>query len=83
MVLALRLKWDNRMQSGKIKWFNPEKGYGFIRHDAGGEDIFLHISAVEEAGIEALDPGQKVRFNIEENTDKGNKKSAVDIEIIN
>lgn len=67
------------MQSGKIKWFNPEKGYGFIRPDDGSEDIFLHISAVEEAGLDMLEPGQEIKFNLEE---KGNKKSAVDLELI-
>jgi CspA family cold shock protein len=71
---------DDIMHTGKIKWFNPEKGYGFIRPDAGGEDIFLHISAVEESGLEILDPGQAVRFNIETNPDNGSKKSAVDLE---
>lgn len=70
------------MQSGKIKWFNPEKGFGFIRPDNGGGDIFLHISVVEEAGIASLDPGQEIRFTVEVNPDKGNKESASDIEII-
>ena len=67
------------MQSGKVKWFNPEKGYGFIRPNDGSEDIFLHISAVEEAGLGMLEPGQEIKFNIEENPAKGNKKSAVDL----
>ena len=40
------------MPTGKIKWFNPTKGYGFIENDAGGKDVFLHISALEEAGID-------------------------------
>lgn len=69
------------MQSGKIKWFNPEKGYGFIRPDDGTGDVFLHISAVEEAGLDVLDPGQAVKFNLEENPEKANKKSAVDVEL--
>ena len=69
------------MQTGKIKWFNPEKGYGFIRPDNGGEDIFLHISSVEEAGLEMLEPGQPIKFNLEENS-KNNRKSAIDLVII-
>jgi len=42
------------MSNGKIKWFNPTKGYGFIENDAGGKDIFLHVSALEQAGIDLL-----------------------------
>jgi len=70
------------MKTGKIKWFNPEKGYGFINPDEGGEDIFLHISAVEEAGLAILEPGQKIKFNLEENPKNG-KKSAIDLQLIN
>lgn len=69
------------MPTGKIKWFNPEKGYGFIRPDDGNEDIFLHISAVEDAGLEMLEPGQRISFNLDENPKNG-KKSAVDLELI-
>ena len=46
------------MSNGKIKWFNPTKGYGFIENDAGGKDVFLHISALEEAGIDTLQEGE-------------------------
>ena len=70
------------MQSGKIKWFNPEKGFGFIRPDGGGGDIFLHISVVEEAGVAMLEPGQDVRYNVNVNPEKGNKESAVDLEVV-
>jgi cold shock protein len=69
------------MQTGKIKWFNPEKGYGFIIPDNGGGDIFLHISVVEEAGLGMLEPGQKISFNIEANP-KNKKSSAIDLQII-
>ena len=55
------------MPTGKIKWFNPTKGYGFIENDAGGKDVFLHISALEEAGIETLQEGEAVSFEIGEN----------------
>jgi CspA family cold shock protein len=67
------------MQTGKIKWFNPEKGFGFIRPDDGTEDIFLHISAVEEAGLAILQPGQNVKFRLEENSRNG-KKFATSLE---
>ena len=60
------------MATGKIKWFNPTKGYGFIENDAGGKDVFLHISALEEAGIDQLQEGEAVSFEIDENRGKEN-----------
>jgi CspA family cold shock protein len=63
------------MPTGKIKWFNPSKGYGFIENDAGGKDVFLHISALEEAGIETLQEGEAVSFEIGENRGKENATS--------
>ena len=50
------------MPSGTVKWFNPTKGYGFIEPDDGGKDVFVHISALQEAGLEELKEGQKVEF---------------------
>ena len=67
------------MSNGKIKWFNPTKGYGFIENDAGGKDIFLHVSALEQAGIDTLEEGQAVSFDIGE--DKG-KENAINIKKI-
>lgn len=52
------------MATGTVKWFNTTKGYGFIQPDDGGKDIFVHISAVEQAGLRGLDEGQKVSFEI-------------------
>ena len=63
------------MPTGKIKWFNPNKGYGFIENDGGGKDVFLHISALEEAGIETLQEGEAVSFEIGENRGKENATS--------
>ena len=60
------------MSKGKIKWFNPTKGYGFIENEAGGKDVFLHISALEQAGIDNLEEGQAVSFEIGENRGKEN-----------
>ena len=60
------------MPTGKIKWFNPTKGYGFIANDEGGKDVFLHISALEEAGINTLQEGEAVSFGIGENRGKEN-----------
>jgi len=58
------------MNNGKIKWFNPTKGYGFIENDIKGKDIFLHVSALQEAGIDTLQEGQAVSFDIGENKGK-------------
>ena len=60
------------MSNGKIKWFNPKKGYGFIENDAGGKDVFLHVSALEQAGIDTLEEGEAVSFEIGDNRGKEN-----------
>jgi len=60
------------MSNGKIKWFNPTKGYGFIENDAGGKDIFLHVSALEQAGIDTLEEGEAVSFEIGDNKGREN-----------
>ena len=52
------------MQIGTVKWFNAQKGFGFIQPDNGGSDVFVHISAVESAGMHNLNEGQKVNFEI-------------------
>ena len=53
------------MATGTVKWFNPAKGFGFIEPDGGGKDAFVHISAVERAGLSTLQEGQKVNFEIQ------------------
>jgi len=60
------------MSNGKIKWFNPTKGYGFIENDAGGKDVFLHVSALEEANISTLEVGQEISFDIGSHNEKEN-----------
>lgn len=52
------------MATGTVKWFNGQKGYGFIQPDAGGADVFVHISAVQRSGLSGLDEGQKVSYEI-------------------
>ncbi len=54
------------MTSGVVKWFNPTKGYGFIEPETGGKDVFVHISAVQKAGLRNLNEGQKVGFEVEQ-----------------
>ena len=56
---------EREMPQGTVKWFNPNKGYGFIQPDDGSKDIFVHISAVEQAGLGSLSEGQKVSFEVE------------------
>ena len=68
------------MATGTVKWFNSTKGYGFIEPDEGGRDVFVHISAVERAGMHTLNEGQKVGYDLEQGRDgrtsAGNLRSA-------
>ena len=64
------------MQTGTVKWFNPQKGFGFIQPDAGGSDVFVHISAVERAGLYGLNEGQKISFEVV--ADRRSGKSSAD-----
>jgi CspA family cold shock protein len=59
------------MASGIVKWFNATKGFGFIQPDDGGADVFVHISAVERAGLGSLNEGQKVNFELERDQRSG------------
>ncbi len=65
------------MPIGSVKFFNADKGYGFIAPEEGGDDAFVHISAVERAGMRTLDKGQRVSYELE--TDRRGKVSAVDL----
>ena len=62
------------MATGTVKWFNTEKGYGFIQPDEGGKDVFVHISAVQRAGLQGLQDGQKVEYEIA--TERGREAAA-------
>jgi len=59
------------MATGTVKWFNSVKGYGFIQPDDGGQDVFVHISAVERAGLGQLNEGQKVSYEVERDKRSG------------
>jgi cold shock protein len=67
---------ENPMQTGTVKWFNGTKGYGFIQPDAGGQDVFVHISAVERSGLNGLFEGQKISYEIV--ADRRTGKSSAD-----
>jgi CspA family cold shock protein len=66
------------MSSGTVKWFNGQKGYGFIQPDDGSKDVFVHISAVERAGLTGLNEGQKVSYDLERG--QQGKTSAVNLQ---
>jgi CspA family cold shock protein len=68
------------MATGKVKWFNTAKGFGFIQPDDGGQDIFVHVSAVERAGLSQLDEGQTVNYDLEQDSRSG-KTAAGNLEV--
>jgi len=70
---------ERAMASGTVKWFNAQKGYGFIQPDDGAKDVFVHISAVERAGLGSLNENQKVTFELERG--QQGKTSAVNLRI--
>ena len=67
------------MATGTVKWFNPAKGFGFIEPDGGGEDAFVHISAVERAGLSTLQEGQRVNYELQPG--RNGKSSAENLSI--
>ena len=69
------------MATGTVKWFNDQKGYGFIQPDGGGKDVFVHISAVERSGIGHLAEGQKVSYEIEPDRRSG-KDAAINLRLV-
>ncbi|WP_069299495.1 cold-shock protein [Neptunicoccus sediminis] len=67
------------MATGTVKWFNSTKGYGFIQPDAGGADVFVHVSAVERAGLNGLNDNQKISFEVE--TGRNGREAATDLKL--
>ncbi len=68
------------MATGTVKWFNPSKGFGFIQPDDGSKDVFVHVSAVEKAGLSTLNEGQKVGFELVKG--KNGKSSAENLKSV-
>lgn len=68
------------MANGTVKWFNPTKGFGFIQPDEGGKDVFVHISAVEAAGLTGLADDQKISYEMEE--DRSGRMSAGSLKLL-
>jgi CspA family cold shock protein len=64
------------MATGTVKWFNDQKGYGFIQPDEGGKDVFVHISAVERSGMRSLAEGQKVSYEVQADRRTGKESAA-------
>lgn len=73
--------WRSEMPTGTVKWFNGQKGFGFIQPSDGGNDVFVHISAVERAGLSGLAEGQKVAFEIKADKMRG-KTSAENLSVV-
>ncbi len=67
------------MATGNVKWFNASKGYGFIAPEDGGKDVFVHVTALEEAGLRGLEDGQKVSYELTENR---GKQSASELKLL-
>lgn len=67
------------MNQGTVKWFNAEKGYGFIKNDNGGDDLFVHFSAIMTDGYKTLEEGQKVSFDVEADPKNSGKMRAVNV----
>jgi len=79
-VRSILLLEEITMTTGTVKWFNPAKGFGFIEPEDGSNDVFVHISAVEGAGLSTLNEGQKVSFELE--AGQNGKSSAGKLSII-
>jgi CspA family cold shock protein len=78
LLFRITVLQERAVAKGNVKWFNPTKGYGFIQPQSGGKDVFVHISAVERAGLTTLNEGQTVEYEVESNR---GKESAVNLRV--
>ena len=77
--LEKRVYGDADMATGTVKWFNPTKGSGFIQPDSGGSDVFVHVTAVQKAGLQGLDENATVDYELE---NQRGKTSAIDLKVL-
>ena len=75
------MKWNDKMTIGTVKFFNMDRGYGFINPEDGSKDAFVHISAMERAGISSLSEGQKVEYELQPG--RNGKSSAENLKLVN
>lgn len=68
-ALNIEQRKGSKMATGTVKWFNPTKGFGFIAPEGGDKDVFVHISAVQAAGMSSLEPDQKIQYELEDGKD--------------